>query len=243
MQQLPLGVRWRDNSTFAGFVRGPNSQAVGQVEDPRRAPAVVLWLWAPSGSGKTHLIQASCARAGELGRTAAYFPLRECNAIEPQALAGCEHLDLVCIDDAEQAAGHPGWERALFNLHNGLQEHDGRLLLTGLQPPAAVAWSLPDLKSRLAAGLVLHLQPLGEDDRMQVLRLRARNRGLELPDETAAFLLRHYPRDLRTLCALLDTLDLASLAAQRRLTIPFIKSAIHDAASGSSRLDAKESAC
>ena len=75
----------------------------------------------------------------------------------------------------------------------------------------------------MAAGLALQLKPLDEAGRTQVLRLRARNRGLELPDETAAFLLRHYPRDLRSLCGLLDTLDTASLAAQRRLTVPFIK--------------------
>ena len=52
---------------------------------------------------------------------------------------------------------------------------------------------------------------------------RARLRGLELPPETGRYLLNHYRRDMASLCALLDELDLASLAAQRRLTIPFVK--------------------
>jgi DnaA family protein len=48
-------------------------------------------------------------------------------------------------------------------------------------------------------------------------------RGFELPDETAQYLLRRLPRDMATLCRFLDELDEASLAAQRRLTVPFVK--------------------
>jgi DnaA family protein len=61
---------------------------------------------------------------------------------------------------------------------------------------------------------------------MASLACRARGRGLELPDETAQFLLRRFPRDLPTLFALFDTLDTASLIEQRRLTIPFVKSVL-----------------
>lgn len=226
MQQLPLGVRWRDNSVFGDFLPGSNALAVRQLQALERGTPVAIWLWGPSGSGKTHLLQASCARAGELNRHAVYFPLRQQAEFGPQALAGCEQLDLVCLDDVQGIVGRPDWERVLFNLYNGLQEHQGRLLLSAEQPLVATRWSLPDLSSRLAAGLVLQLQALTDEEQMQVLRRRAHKRGLELPEETARFLLRHYPRDLRTLCTLLDTLDLASLAAQRRLTVPFIKQAL-----------------
>jgi DnaA family protein len=49
-----------------------------------------------------------------------------------------------------------------------------------------------------------------------------------LPEETANYLVTRFPRDLRSLCGLLDTLDVASLAAQRRLTVPFIKQVIEE---------------
>jgi DnaA family protein len=55
------------------------------------------------------------------------------------------------------------------------------------------------------------------------LQLRARLRGLELPEETWQWLQRRVPRDMRTLYELLDTLDEAALSAQRRLTVPFIR--------------------
>ncbi|MGH8133078.1 MAG: HdaA/DnaA family protein [Steroidobacteraceae bacterium] len=58
----------------------------------------------------------------------------------------------------------------------------------------------------------------------------ARLRGLELPDETWQWLRRRYPRDMRALYELLDTLDEAALSAQRRLTIPFIREVLRSGA-------------
>ena len=72
------------------------------------------------------------------------------------------------------------------------------------------------------------LRPLDEEAVTAALASRARVRGLQLPDETAQYLLRRFPRDLRTLFALFDTLDSASLIEQRRLTIPFVKSVLDD---------------
>ena len=56
-----------------------------------------------------------------------------------------------------------------------------------------------------------------------MLRARAARRGLELDDAVLDYLLRRVDRDLGSLTALLDRLDRASLAAQRRITVPFLK--------------------
>ena len=63
-------------------------------------------------------------------------------------------------------------------------------------------------------------------DECEALRLRAAQRGLQLPAETLEYLLKRMPRDLRSLLGILDELDEASLVAQRRLTIPFIRDAL-----------------
>jgi DnaA family protein len=223
MEQLPLGVRWHDNSVFATFVRGPNALAVRELESQATDAARVIWMWSAAATGKSHLLQAACAHAGDLGRTAAYFPMRERAEFASGSLAGCERLSLVCIDDVDRVAGDAAWNRSLFNLHNGLLEQQGKLVLTAERAPAGLQWALPDLASRMAASLVLQLRVLEEEDQAEVLRLRAQRRGLELPEETARYLLRRVPRDLRSLCALLETLDVASLASQRRLTVPFIR--------------------
>jgi DnaA family protein len=93
-------------------------------------------------------------------------------------------------------------------------------------------FQLRDLGSRLNGGLVLTLQPLAEPERIAALRLRAEQRGVELPEEVAMFLSRRLPRDMASLCAFLDELDEASLSAQRRLTIPFVRAVLGASAGG-----------
>jgi DnaA family protein len=56
-----------------------------------------------------------------------------------------------------------------------------------------------------------------------VLRERAQSRGFELDDAVLDFLFRRYPRDLGAMLELLDRVDRESLAAQRRITVPFLR--------------------
>ncbi len=56
--------------------------------------------------------------------------------------------------------------------------------------------------------------------------LRARTRGVDLPEDVARWLQRLHARDMGTLYPLLDTLDSTALVAQRRLTLPFIRSVL-----------------
>lgn len=227
MQQLLLGVRRPDQSTFANFLAGPNRLLVEELRSlHERARARIVWLWGPAASGKTHLLQAVCNEAGAAGRRAGYFPLDESAGLTPAAIAGWEELDVVCIDNAGRTAGRADWEHALFGLYNAIHEQQRGLLFTALSPPGSLAWKLVDLGSRLSSGLILHLRPLGESEQIAALTLHAKVRGLELPEETSSYLMKRFPRDLRSLCTLLDTLDVASLTAQRRLTVPFIKQVI-----------------
>ena len=229
MKQLPLGVRWPDHSTFANFLTGPNSLVVKELRALHSSTrATIVWIWGPQASGKTHLLQAVCSDAGAAGRRAAYFPLDQRVQFAAATLTGCEQLDVVCIDDSERAAGDSDWERALFNLYNGMLEQQHHLLFAAQAPPGALPWMLPDLRSRLSAGLVLQVRSLTEDEQIAALQLHAGVRGLELPEDTAGYLMKRFPRDLKTLCALLDTLDSAALAAKRRLTVPFIRQVIEE---------------
>jgi DnaA family protein len=226
--QLPLGIRLPDSSVFESYFAGRNQPAVDALlasleHDPSKQTPTCIWIHGAHGTGKTHLLQAACARSSREGRSAAYLPLPEVISLGEELLAGFGELGVVCLDDAQVIAGREPWERALFRLHQELQERDGRLLVAGGAPPAMLPFKLRDLGSRLNGGLVLTLQALDEPEQMAALQLRAQLRGLELPDETAQFMLRRLPRDMTHLYAVLDELDAASLVAQRRLTVPFVK--------------------
>ena len=225
MKQLTLGVRLRDDAVFESFAAGPNLEAVAALRNAHTTP---LWLWGAHGSGKTHLLQAACSRAGD---KAAYFPLSRSAALPPEALAGFERAPLLCIDDVDAVAGDQTWEQALFHLFNAAAELRTRLIFAAGVPPRLAEWSLEDWRSRAASCVVYHLRELDDAARHEALRLRAAQRGLQLPYETSEYLLKRVPRDLPSLLAILDTLDEASLVAQRRLTIPFIRDALEKHAS------------
>jgi len=192
-----------------------------------------LWLWGRPGTGKTHLLQAACAAVGEWGGAAAYFDLARTGG--RRLLEGCETLDLVCLDGLEAVAADAGWNAAIFRLHTLMLDGTGRLLVASDAPPASLPFVLPDLRSRLLAASVHQLHELDEAGQVTALQLRAARRGLELTEEAALYLLHRLPRDTGSLFAMLDELDEASLAAKRRLTIPFLRRALEAHAAAQSR--------
>jgi DnaA family protein len=225
--QLPLSVKLNDEATLSNFFIGPNGQAVMAVEalaDPQISPAdFSLYLWGSAGSGRSHLLQAACHSMAEAGGLSMYLPLVDVVEHGPALLEGMEDVDLLCLDGLDALTGNALWEEALFHVYNRLREQGGRLLMTASASPRAMSFSLPDLVSRLGWGLVFQLQALDDQNKQEALKLRAERRGLQLPDEVARFMLSRGARGMGELFAVLETLDHASLQAQHRLTIPFVK--------------------
>ena len=223
MRQLTLGVQLKERATFASFLTARNVELVAHLRHLAAAtPAGATWLAGPHTAGKSHLLQAVCAATAP-GKRAVYLPLESLLPFGPAAIEGAEQLDVVCCDDVQAVAGLEDWEQALFSLWQRAFERGGTLLFAARENPAQVAFGLADLKSRLTSSAVFAVRELNDEEQLQALELRARLRGFELPSETARYLQRRFPRDMRSLCEVLDTLDDAAFAAQRRITVPFIK--------------------
>jgi DnaA family protein len=226
MKQLTLGVQLKERATFASFLTARNQEVVAHLEHVAlAAPAGATWLAGPHASGKSHLLQAVCAQVAP-GRRAAYLPLETLLPFGPETLEGAEALDVACYDDVQAVAGIAEWERRLFALWQAALERQTTLLFAARENPVHVDFGLPDLKSRLASASIFAVRELNDEEQLQALDLRAQLRGFDLPAETARYLQRRFPRDMRTLCDVLDTLDDAAFVAQRRLTVPFIRDVI-----------------
>lgn len=230
-EQLALRLRPRGGATFANFVvAAANAATLHALHEWLRAagpaaatpdlptPHMFLLFGAP-GSGRSHLLQAACA-----GRTALYTPLRELRGQDPAVLfEGCEAMEIVCLDDIDAVLLDPHWCEQLFHLFNRLAAARRHLLVSADRAAAALPCALPDLQSRLGWGGSFRLLPLADDERRQVLRLLADERGFALGDDVLAWLFTHFSRDLGALVALLERLDRHSLAEQKRITIPFVR--------------------
>jgi len=229
-EQLALNLRLRDASSFENYFVARNREAVERLQravqnlgNAPHTPASWLVLWGEPGTGKTHLLEAACRTAQEQGYAPLYVPLAEKAGLTPALLEDVEQVPLVCVDNIDSIAGDAKWEAALFALYEHLRAQGGMLVLAAHTSPAAIGLKLADLATRLAAGLVYQLHPLSDAEKISALRLRAQRRGLEMTEEVANYLLTRFPRDMHSLFALLDKLDNATLAAQRRLTIPFLR--------------------
>jgi DnaA family protein len=185
-----------------------------------------------ASSGKTHLLLATCAAADAGGRAAQYLPLRRMREHAAGALRQVGGNDLLALDDVDALAGDAGAEHALFDLYNRARAEGHTLLFAAAAPPAQCGFALPDLDSRLAACTQAYLKPLGDRERREALRRRAEARGLALDEAVLDWLFARAQRDLASLTALLDRIDRAALAAQRRITVPFLRKLLGDDGAG-----------
>lgn len=221
--QLPLSLRHPSDQRLEAFVGAPTG-AIEQLRTLAREPgADWLYVEGAAGTGKTHLALAVCAEAGQAGRRAAYLPLGAAAERLREALEAVEQAQVVVLDGLEAIAGRRDDEVALFDFHNRARAAGHGVMYLAVASPAALPLVLPDLRSRLGQCARIALGTLDDEGRRQALRERARRRGLVLEEAAIDWLLTRTDRDLGRLLSLLDRIDRESLAAQRRVTVPFLR--------------------
>lgn len=222
--QLPLNLGVREEFSFENFVTENNGaviQSLIQQLSPEGEP--YIYLWGKPGSGCSHLLQAACQRASEQGGTSIYLPMDQLIDLDAGLLEGVETVDLVCLDHIDSIVGNDAWEEGVFHLFNRIKDQQGYLLVAANNSAQASAIQLADLKSRLASGVIYKVQSLEDEGKLDLLKQRAKNKGLLLSSDSAQFILNRAERDVEGLLDMLEQLDKNSLSHGRKLTIPFIK--------------------
>jgi DnaA family protein len=225
--QLTLGVGLKDEATFANYFAEKNPQLVAELKKSASGKGErFIYFSGAGGEGCTHLLQACCHAANLHHLRSVYLPLSNLSDFSPDIFEGLESMDLVCIDDMHRIAGNKEWEEAFFHAFNRMRDANTHLIVTANVMPKSLGLVLPDVVSRLVWGMVFQMQPLSDSEKLHVLIMRADRRGMTLSEEVGKFILTHCPRHMSTLFAALDALDKVSLAAQRKLTIPFVKTVL-----------------
>jgi len=229
--QMSLGVSLKDDATFDNFyiveANAMPLDSLGKLgEDSFGGMNMPYLVWGSRGCGLTHLLQAICHDVHGK-KSVQYLPLRDMLGFSPEDICeGLESTELVCLDGIDIVCGHRDWERAIFHLHNNLRDAGHTLVMSSHLSPQSLPVVLNDLKSRVLASMFLHIESLNDDSKQEALIMRAKARGMDMPQEVARYILSRVPRDTNVLFNILNRLDDASLQQQRKLTIPFVKTLI-----------------
>ncbi len=222
MGQMALPVQLDDYAVFESFLPAKNFELYEFLKDliSFNDSFSGCWFWGAEASGKSHLLQALCERAQD---DAIYLPMKDLSKDDPGLLEGLTTRRFVCIDDIDICAKDNAWEMAFFDLFNRSLDIQSSLIVSSTFSPKNVGFALNDLMSRFTQYPAFKLVELDDEECKLALQLRAKHRGIDVPEEILSYLLNNEARDMSSLYNLLDILDKASLAAKRKLTIPFIK--------------------
>jgi DnaA regulatory inactivator Hda len=219
-RQLALDLAHRPALGRGDFlVAASNAAAVAWIDRWPDWPAPGLALYGPPGSGKSHLAAVWQARSGAQPLTAEMLL-----AARPAAEWGAATLWV--LEDGEAALAGRAAEAALFHLYNRIAAGGGHILLTGRLPPARWPVGLRDLASRLAALPSVEIKP--PDDKMLTALFGKlfRDRQLDVPGEVILYLVQRIERSCAAVAAAVETLDRASLARRRPVTLPLARDAL-----------------
>ncbi|MBK8182413.1 MAG: chromosomal replication initiator protein DnaA [Candidatus Competibacteraceae bacterium] len=229
--------------TFITFVEGNSNQiaraACLQVtQNPGRAYNP-LFIYGGTGLGKTHLIHAvgNMLRERDVN---AQVVFQNCEHFVADMVRSLQHnamnefkrryrsLDALLIDDVQFLAGKERSQEEFFYTFNSLLEGRQQVILTCDRYPKEVAGLEDRLKSRFGSGLTVAIEPPELETRVAILKSKAEQAQLALPDEVAFFIAQRIRSNVRELEGALRRVYANAQFTGKPVTLGFTKEALSD---------------
>ena len=227
LPQVPFEFGNFQKIDFTSFIEGENQDLLDFLNTmTKKKKNDCLYIWGSQGTGKTHLLQAACKQADDMNSQVTYIPLKQYEEFDSEIFNGLGKLDLICVDDLEFISGNLEWQQRLTLLYNEIRDNNNSIIISSTSSPKNIKIELDDLKSRLVWGQVHKIKPPNDELKIEILKRKASERSFELSKSVAEFLIHRTDRDLNSLIKILDVIDHSSLAAKRKVTIPFVKKLI-----------------
>jgi len=237
-RQIALDLGHTPNPTLENFIATGNENLISVLKDmqgswqqalknqaPLNNNSKMIHLWGSGGSGRTHLLSALRLQASALGINAFLLnhesSMDEWRACADVLIENNQAPGLLCVDDIDHLSEFA--QGALFRLHNLIREASHQHLITASLAPSSNLQIREDLKTRLVWGLVFQMHALSDQEKLHALQQAATERGLQISNEVAPWLLKHFHRDMPSLMSLLEALDNYSLETKRAVTLPLLK--------------------
>lgn len=180
------------------------------ADDPNCKTFNPMFVFGPTGVGKTHLIQAIGIRIKEkrprtrvLYTTSRIFELQFTTARINNKLNDFinfyQSIDVLILDDIQELAGKTGTQNTFFHIFNHLHQNQKQLIMTSDCCPSDLDGMVPRLISRFKWGMTVELYKPDLELRRAVLRMKASQDGLVLSDEVIEFIAQNVTESIRDL--------------------------------------------
>ena len=212
--------------TFERFVAGEENmlafEAAKQVADGENKGYNPLFIYGPSGVGKTHLCHAIGLRIRQMHPekrvlyvSAHRFRIQYTDAVIKNTsndfLNFYQSLDVLILDDIHELVGLNKTQMAFFHIFNNLHQLGKQLVLTADKAPVDMQGLEERLITRLKWGLTAELGRPDAELRRTILRNKIEAEGLVLSDEVFNFIVDHVTENIRDLEGVLVSLMANSL--------------------------------
>ena len=228
---------------FDQFVIGPNNQmahaaAVAVAENPGHAYNP-LFIHGGVGLGKTHLLQAICLKIKQQhpGMVMHYiscdgFMTQFMSAVQSGKMVEFRHtfrdVDLLVVDDIHFLAKRDRTQEEFFHTFNALYQGNKQIIMSSDAPPEEI----PDLEERMVSrflwGLVVKVDKPGFETRVEILKRKALNRGLELPEAVASEIAHHIDTNIRELEGAITKLQIVASIEKKPIDLDLTRKALGD---------------
>ena len=229
--------------TFENFVTGKANQmaraAALQVADKPGTAYNPLFIYGGVGLGKTHLMHAVGNSVLERVPNARirYIHAQEffdemVRAIQRKASEqlreAYQALDLLLIDDIQFLANKPRTQEEFFYTFEALFAARKQIIITSDTYPKEMVGIEERLVSRFDSGLIVAIEPPELEMRMAILRRKAEQRGMTLPDDVAFFVSKNLRSNVRELEGALNRLTAAASFQNKPVSMELAKDTLKD---------------
>ena len=176
-----------------------------------------IYLWGPSGTGKTHLLMATAHELSKKGLFVAYVNAETFTEHVVRAIRASEmslfrqsyrKADVLIVEDVHLLAKRGATQEELFHTFNTLHLAGKQIMLSANCSPSELAFIEPRLISRFEWGIVLPMDQLQYDEIRQVLQAKAKALNYPLNQKVSEFLLQTFISGTKALCRALEALVL-----------------------------------